>query len=93
MKLASFDAIVSALDRAGVRYLIADGLAVNAHGYLHFTRDVDLIVQLVPDNVKAAFSALAQLGYRPVVPVTSLPRRLRIRTRRSRASSPAAARW
>jgi hypothetical protein len=71
MKLASFDAIVTALDRAGIRYLIAGGLAVNAHGYLRFTKDVDLVVQLVPDNAKAAFAALATLGYRPVVPVTA----------------------
>lgn len=71
MKLASFDAIVSALDRAGVRYLIAGGLAVNAHGYLRFTKDVDVVVQLVPANAKAAFAALATLGYRPVVPVTA----------------------
>jgi hypothetical protein len=71
MKLTSFDAIVTALDRAGVRYLIAGGLAVNAHGYLRFTKDVDLVVQLVPDNAKAAFAALAALGYRPVVPVTA----------------------
>jgi len=72
MKLSSFDALVSALDRAGVvRYLIAGGLAVNAHGYLRFTRDVDIVLQLVPDNVERAFAALAGLGYRPLVPVTS----------------------
>jgi hypothetical protein len=71
MKLASFDAIVTALDRAGVRYLVAGGLAVNAHGYLRFTKDVDLVVQLVPENAKAAFAALAAIGYRPVVPVTA----------------------
>ncbi len=34
MKLASFEAIVRSLNAAGVRYLIAGGLAVNAHGYL-----------------------------------------------------------
>jgi hypothetical protein len=71
MKLASFDAIVAALDRAGVLYLVAGGLAVNAHGYLRFTKDVDLVVQLVPENTKAAFAAFAALGYRPVVPVTA----------------------
>lgn len=40
MKLGSFDTLVRALDGAGVRYLVAGGLAVNAHGYLRFTRDV-----------------------------------------------------
>src|SRR3972149_3791038 len=56
MKLASFDALVSALQQAGVRYLIAGGLAVNAHGYLRFTKDVDVVVQLVPDNIARALA-------------------------------------
>ena len=40
MKVGSFDLLVGALDQAGVRYLVAGGLAVNAHAYLRFTRDV-----------------------------------------------------
>lgn len=71
MKLASFDALVSALQQAGVRYLIAGGLAVNAHGYLRFTKDVDVVVRLAPENIERAFAVLAQLGYRPLVPVTA----------------------
>lgn len=71
MKLSSFEAIVTALQDAGVRYLVAGGLAVSAHGYLRFTKDVDLVVQLVPDNIKRAFDALSALGYRPLVPVAA----------------------
>ena len=71
MKLASFEAIVAALQGAGVRYLVAGGLAVNAHGYLRFTHDVDLVVQRRPANVIPAFRALASLGYQPRVPVTA----------------------
>ena len=71
MKLDSFSAIVSALDAAGVRYLVAGGLAVNAHGYLRFTKDVDFIVHLIPDNIERTFSALATLGYHPTVPITA----------------------
>jgi hypothetical protein len=70
MKLASTESIFRALNDAGVRYLVAGGLAVNAHGYIRFTKDVDFILQLVPDNIKKAFSALAALGYQPNVPVT-----------------------
>jgi hypothetical protein len=58
MKLGSFDVLVHALDKGRVRYLVAGGLAVNAHGYLRFTRDVDLVIQLDPDNVIAAFRAM-----------------------------------
>lgn len=71
MKLASFDALVSALQRADVRYLVAGGLAVNAHGYLRFTKDVDVVVQLVPGNIERAFAVLDALGYRPLIPVTA----------------------
>src|SRR5688572_1675547 len=71
MKLTSFTEIAVALDNAGVRYLIAGGLAVNAHGYLRYTKDVDIVLQLVPDNIERAFTALKTLGYRPNVPVLS----------------------
>lgn len=70
MKLDSVEQIFQALNSAGVRYLVAGGLAVNAHGYLRFTKDVDFVLQLVPDNIHRAFAALGDLGYRPNVPVT-----------------------
>lgn len=69
MKLATFEAIAAALNAAQVRYLVAGGLAVNAHGYLRFTKDVDFVVHLVPDNILRAFTALAELGYQPNVPI------------------------
>lgn len=69
MKLASFESIVRALVQAEVRYLVAGGLAVNAHGYLRFTKDADLVLALERDNVERAMTALENLGYRPSVPV------------------------
>jgi len=71
MKLASFEAVVRVLNEAGVRYLVAGGLAVNAHGYLRFTKDVDFVIQLMPDNIKRTFAALETLGYKPLAPVTA----------------------
>jgi hypothetical protein len=65
----SVDAIVGALNAANVRYLVAGGLAVVAHGYVRFTADVDLIVDLEPVNVTRAVAALESLGYRPRAPV------------------------
>jgi hypothetical protein len=70
MKLASFEALATALQAANVRYLVAGGLAVGAHGYLRFTKDVDIVIQLIPENIDRAFTALASLGYRPIVPIT-----------------------
>ena len=71
MKLESFEAIVRALQDAGVRYLVAGGLAVSAHGYLRLTKDVDLVLQLAPGNIERAFGALASLGYRTQVPISA----------------------
>ncbi|MBM3778760.1 MAG: hypothetical protein FJW23_11065 [Acidimicrobiia bacterium] len=69
MERHSVEAIVRALNGAGVRYLIADGLAVVAHGHLRFTADVDLILDLETGNVSRAITALQALGYRPRAPV------------------------
>jgi hypothetical protein len=71
VKLSSFEAIVRALNEAGVRYLVAGGLAVNAHGYLRYTKDADVVIRLAPDNIRKIFTALASLGYRPSVPITA----------------------
>ncbi len=71
MRLASIEAIVRALNEAVVRFLVAGGLAVSAHGYLRFTKDADLVLELTPENIRAAFAALARVGYRPLVPITA----------------------
>lgn len=69
MERRSVQAIIGALNAAGVRYLIAGGLAVVAHGYVRFTADLDLILDLESENVKQAMMALAALGYQPRAPV------------------------
>ena len=69
MEVRSIEAIVRALNGAGVRYLIAGGLAVIAHGYTRSTQDMDLILDLGEENLRRAMTALAALGYRPTVPV------------------------
>ena len=69
MEQRSIEAIVQALNAAGARYLIAGGLAVVAHGYVRFTADLDLILDLEEENTKRALRALAGLGYQPRAPV------------------------
>ena len=71
MKLAAFEAVVQTLERAGVRYLVAGGFAVNAHGYIRLTMDIDLVIVLDAENIHKTFDALAKLGYQPTVPVTA----------------------
>ncbi len=69
MERRSVEAIVQALNDAGVRYLIAGGLAVVAHGFVRFTADLDLVLDLEEGNLRRALSTLAALGYRPRAPV------------------------
>lgn len=69
MTRRSVQTIVAALNAGGVRYLIAGGLAVVAHGHVRFTADVDLVLDLKPLNVKRAIEALRSIGYRPRAPV------------------------
>jgi len=58
MKVASFAAIVGALNGAEVRFIVVGGVAVNAHGYLRFTKNVDLVIQLSERDIVASFRAL-----------------------------------
>ena len=71
MKAASFKSICRKLNEADVRYLVVGGLAVNAHGYVRFTEDVDLVIWLDAGNVQRAFAALEKAGYRPQQPVNA----------------------
>lgn len=68
MELRSVEIIVRALKEASVRYLIVGGLAVNAHGYSRMTRDIDLVIQLEPENARRGLDALLKVGYRLMIP-------------------------
>ena len=68
--VGEIEAIVEALNRAQVRYLVVGGVAVVLHGYLRTTADLDLVVQLAPENALRAVKALAALQYRPRAPVS-----------------------
>lgn len=69
--MTEIERVLRALETAGVRYLVVGGVAVVLHGHPRFTADLDLAVALEPANVRAAFTALATLGYRPRVPVSA----------------------
>lgn len=69
MKLADVEAILRALNEADARYLIVGGLAVVAHGYVRYTADIDIVLNLERENVIRAMNALEAIGYRPLLPV------------------------
>jgi hypothetical protein len=61
--------VLAALETAKVRYLVVGGVAVVLHGHLRTTADLDLVVELVPENARRAIAALLTLGFRPKAPV------------------------
>ena len=68
MEVRSIETIVKALNDARVQYLIVGGLAVNAHGFVRFTRDVDLVLGLEPANAERGLNALLQAGWQLAIP-------------------------
>lgn len=69
MKLSTLEVVFRALNDLKVRYLVAGGVAVNAHGHQRLTQDLDLVLDLETDNVLRAMEALERLGYQPTLPV------------------------
>lgn len=55
--------IAKQLDRLGIPYAVAGGMALFQHGYRRFTEDVDLLV--TPEGLRAIHEALEGRGYLP----------------------------
>ena len=51
-----------ALNQAGARYLLIGGFAVIAHGAGRFTKDIDLLIDYAPENVRRVKGALGLLA-------------------------------
>lgn len=56
--------IFEALQRHEVEYLTIGGVAVNAHGHVRNTRDVDILVEWSTENMQRLAAALAALDAR-----------------------------
>jgi hypothetical protein len=72
VKVKSLEAIFRALQDADARYLVVGGVAVIAHGYVRFTKDLDLVLDLSTEHLRRTLTALQSLGYRPIIPVPLL---------------------
>lgn len=69
MEKHTIELIVRSLNDHDVKYLIAGGLAVVAHGYVRFTADIDIMLAMDRHNLSQAVAALASLKYQPRAPV------------------------
>ena len=58
-----------ALNAAGVRYVVVGGVAVVLHGFARVTGDIDLIVDLAPEESRKAIDTLVGIGFRARAPV------------------------
>ena len=69
MELSHLEQIFGALNEAQIRYVVVGGLAVIAHGYVRYTNDLDLVIELAEPNVRRAMEVLKSFGFRAKVPV------------------------
>lgn len=53
-----FEPIFEALNATGVRYVVVGGVAVNLHGHQRLTKDLDLVIELVPEQALLAYGVL-----------------------------------
>lgn len=52
--------------------MVVGGFATVLHGHARLTADIDLVVDLVPDEARKAVETLIRLGFRPRAPVETL---------------------
>jgi hypothetical protein len=64
-----FEPTFEALNADGVRYVVVGGLATVLHGFARLTADIDLMVDLRPEEARRAIVALTGVGLRPRAPV------------------------
>ncbi|MFI4888989.1 MAG: nucleotidyl transferase AbiEii/AbiGii toxin family protein [Steroidobacterales bacterium] len=61
--------VLRAFQDAQVRYVLVGGLAVLLHGVDRLTADIDLVVDLAPEQAAKAIETLLALGFRTSAPV------------------------
>jgi hypothetical protein len=60
--------IFATLDAHRVEYVVVGGIAVQAHGHVRMTNDVDLIPEPTPENLECLAAALRELQARVLNP-------------------------
>ncbi len=70
--MSLFEPILEELNRGQVRYVIVGGLATVLQGYARLTADLDLVVDLAPNEAGNAIRCLTAMGLEPRVPVDAM---------------------
>jgi hypothetical protein len=58
-----FKEFIQLLNDNHVRYLVIGGYAVALHGYPRYTKDIDIWIEMKPDNAANMVKALEQFGF------------------------------
>jgi len=58
-----FEEFIELLNRHKVRYLVVGGYAVAFHGYPRYTKDLDVWIELSPENAHNVINALGEFGF------------------------------
>ena len=64
-----FNRKFSELNKKGVTYLVAGGVAVNLHGYVRATADLDIMLLMSDDNIGKYIELIKEMGFKPRIPV------------------------
>jgi len=64
-----YEEVFRELNSSGVKYLTVGGIALALHGFVRFTADLDLMVELTKDNLTKLVAAMEKMGYKPKAPV------------------------
>ena len=58
-----FKEFIQFLNDNSVRYLVVGGYAVAIHGHPRYTKDIDIWIEMSPENADNLLKALAQFGF------------------------------
>lgn len=61
-----FKEFIQSLNDNDVRYLVIGGYAVALHGYPRYTKDIDIWIQMTPENADRMVAALDEFGFAPL---------------------------
>ena len=65
-----FESIFRHFNNAKIKYLVAGGVAVNLHGFVRFTGDLDILVLLEEKNLERLDQLMKKIGYIERIPVS-----------------------
>lgn len=68
-KTISIESVLRVLEEHNVDYAVIGGVAVVLHGYVRFTKDIDLLIDFTHENVARFVKVLSVLNFVPGVPI------------------------